>query len=72
MECYAQRRGIDLPDMLFYYVFGAFKVGVIVQQIYARFQKGYTQDPRFAGLIHVVQACAANAERAMQTEKISF
>jgi len=58
--------------MLFYYVFGAFKVGVIVQQIYARFQKGYTQDPRFAGLIHVVQACAANAERAMQTEKISF
>ena len=69
---YAQRRGIEVPDMLFYYIFGAFKIGVIVQQIYARYKKGYTQDPRFAGLIHVVQACAANAEKAMQTGKISF
>lgn len=72
VERYAQRRGIEVPNMLFYYVFGAFKIGVIVQQIYARYQKGFTQDPRFAGLIHVVQACAANAERAMQTKNISF
>jgi aminoglycoside phosphotransferase (APT) family kinase protein len=72
VERYAQRRGMAVPDMLFYYVFGAFKIGVIVQQIYARFKKGYTQDPRFAGLIHVVQACAANAEKAVQTGHISF
>ncbi len=72
VERYARRRGMEVPDMLFYYVFGAFKIGVIVQQIYARYKKGYTQDPRFAGLIHVVQACAANAEKAMQSGKISF
>ncbi|MFP4291514.1 MAG: phosphotransferase family protein [Cyclobacteriaceae bacterium] len=72
VERYAQHRGVEVPDMLFYYVFGAFKIGVIVQQIYARYKKGYTQDPRFAGLIHVVQACAANAEKAMQSGKISF
>lgn len=72
LQRYAKRRGIEVPDMLFYYVFGAFKIGVIVQQIYARYQQGYTQDPRFAGLIHVVRACAANAEKAMFTGKISF
>ena len=72
VERYAQRRGTEVPDMLFYYVFGAFKIGVIVQQIYARYKKGYTQDPRFAGLIHVVQACAANAKKAVQMGDISF
>ena len=72
VERYAQRRGIEIPDMLFYYVFGAFKIGVIVQQIYARYKKGHTQDPRFAGLIHVVQACATNAEKAIRFGSISF
>jgi len=72
VERYARRRGIDLPEVLFYYVFGTFKIGVIVQQIYARYQQGHTQDPRFAQLIHVVKACAHNAQRAIQSSSISF
>jgi len=72
VERYARRRGMEVPDMLFYYVFGAFKIGVIVQQIYARYKKGFTQDPRFAGLIHVVHACAANAKKAIHSGKITF
>lgn len=71
VERYAFSRGMDVPDMLFYYVFGSFKIGVIVQQIYARYKKGFTQDPRFAGLIYVVQALAANAQRAIQFKRIS-
>lgn len=71
VEHYARKRGIDVPDMLFYYVFGSFKIGVIVQQIYARYRKGLTEDPRFAGLIHVVRALAANAARAVRFKRIS-
>ncbi len=69
------RRYIDTSgrkeEILFYYVFGAFKIGVIVQQIYARYKKGVTKDPRFANLIHVVKACGQNASNAIQYNRIS-
>ena len=68
---YADRSGRDLSNLLFYYVFGCFKIGVIVQQIYARYRQGHTQDPRFASLIHVVQACADNAQKAIKLNRIS-
>ena len=68
---YAERSGRDLSGTLFYYVFGCFKIGVIVQQIYARYRQGHTQDPRFAGLIHVVQACADNTQKAIGLNRIS-
>jgi aminoglycoside phosphotransferase (APT) family kinase protein len=68
---YAVSRNIPEPDMLFYYVFGAYKIGGIVQQIYARYKKGFTKDERFAGLIHVLKACADNAQKAIQYKRIS-
>jgi aminoglycoside phosphotransferase (APT) family kinase protein len=70
-EAYAARSGRDIGDILFYYVFGLFKVAVIVQQIYARFRAGHTRDQRFAGLIHLVRACADMADRALQLGRIS-
>jgi aminoglycoside phosphotransferase (APT) family kinase protein len=69
-ERYAGRTGRDLGDVVFYYAFGLFKIGVIVQQIYARYRQGLTQDPRFAGLIHVLRACAAQADAAIASGKI--
>mgnify|MGYP000038016716 CR=1 FL=1 len=66
VECYAEKTGFDLSDQVFYYVFGAFKIGVIIQQIYARYKKGLTQDPRFANLIYSVMACSANARKALE------
>jgi len=71
MERYAIKSGRYISDILFYYVFGAFKIAVIVQQIYARFKKGHTKDARFAGLVQVVNACADNGYRAMNTGHIS-
>lgn len=71
VERYAATKKISIPDMLFYYVFGSFKIGVIVQQIYARYKKGLTRDERFAGLGHVVTACAANAQKAIRYNRIS-
>ena len=68
---YASMMGTDVPDMLFYYVFGCFKIGVIVQQIYARYKKGFTNDQRFAGLIHVLRACMENAQSAIRLGRIS-
>lgn len=71
VEQYAKTRNITVPDMLFYYVFGSYKIGVIVQQIYARYKKGLTSDERFAGLIHVLNACADNAQQAIKYKRIS-
>ncbi|MEM8960445.1 MAG: phosphotransferase family protein [Acidobacteriota bacterium] len=71
VERYREQSNCSFDDPLFYFVYGVFKIGVIVQQIYARYKAGHTQDPRFADLIHVVQACGATAERALDTGRIS-
>lgn len=56
IEMYEEALGLGLPDMLFYYVFGTFKIAVIAQQIYARYAKGFTRDERFAKFHHFVAA----------------
>ena len=71
IEKYAELSGVNLEEVLFYYVFGCFKLAVIAQQIYARYKKGFTKDQRFAGLIHVVKACGKNAENAIKFNRIN-
>lgn len=48
IEHYAQRSGRDLSTLRFFEVFALFKIAVVIQQIYYRFVKGQTDDPRFA------------------------
>ncbi|MBA2441349.1 MAG: phosphotransferase family protein [Rubrobacter sp.] len=48
MDLYAEKSGRDLSEMHFYLTFAYFKLAVILQQIYARYVKGQTQDERFA------------------------
>jgi aminoglycoside phosphotransferase (APT) family kinase protein len=67
VERYGQTTGRDTSNMLFCYVCGLFKVAVIAQQIYARYVRGMTQDPRFAGFNHVVAALGLGAVRAIET-----
>jgi aminoglycoside phosphotransferase (APT) family kinase protein len=45
---YAERSGRDLSTLRFFEVFALFKIAVVIQQIYFRFVKGQTDDPRFA------------------------
>jgi aminoglycoside phosphotransferase (APT) family kinase protein len=71
VDAYAAASGRDLGDFRFYYVFGLFKVAVIIQQIYARYRAGHTRDERFAGLFHLVLACAEMAERCLDSGRIS-
>jgi aminoglycoside phosphotransferase (APT) family kinase protein len=61
VERYAQRRGLGSCDMRYYHVFGLFKIAVIVQQIYVRFARGFTSDPRFENLDACVRQLARQA-----------
>ncbi|MCY7374396.1 MAG: phosphotransferase family protein [Pyrinomonadaceae bacterium] len=69
-EIYAEKSGRDVSDLLFYYVFGTFKIAVICQQIYARYQKGFTSDKRFAGFNHFVHALGKIARQTIESGKI--
>jgi aminoglycoside phosphotransferase (APT) family kinase protein len=48
IECYRARSGRDLSTLRFFEVFALFKIAVVIQQIFYRFVKGQTDDPRFA------------------------
>lgn len=50
VERYGRRRGVDVSAAPYYYVFGLFKVAVVLQQIYHRYHVGQTKDARFATL----------------------
>jgi aminoglycoside phosphotransferase (APT) family kinase protein len=55
-ERYAQQSGRDLSHIRYYEVLGGFKLAVILQQIYYRFRRGQTGDPRFQNFDQRVQA----------------
>ena len=71
VERYALQSDKSIEDILFYYVFGTFKIGVIVQQIYSRYKKGKTQDPRFANLIDAVKYFGQLGASALEKNRIS-
>jgi aminoglycoside phosphotransferase (APT) family kinase protein len=48
VQRYAQKSGIPIGKMDFYYVFGLFRLGVIAQQIYYRYYHKQVSDQRFA------------------------
>ena len=70
VERYALLTGRDVTNMLFCYVCGLFKVAVIAQQIYARYVRGMTKDPRFAGFNKLVAALGMGAVRAIDTGRL--
>jgi aminoglycoside phosphotransferase (APT) family kinase protein len=70
VEMYEKASGKNVSDILFYYVFGTFKLAVIAQQIYARFVKGFTADKRFATFDHFVHALGVIAAGSIEREKI--
>jgi aminoglycoside phosphotransferase (APT) family kinase protein len=69
-ERYSEKTGADISNLLFYYVFGTFKIAVIVQQIYFRYRRGFTKDERFTNFNHFVAALGKIAAQAVETEKI--
>ncbi|WP_109437745.1 phosphotransferase family protein [Aquimarina sp. AU119] len=67
---YIQKSGRDVDHLVFYYVFGLFKIAVIAQQIYYRYNKGLTTDPRFAQLNKAAELLCNLALQAIQKNKI--
>jgi aminoglycoside phosphotransferase (APT) family kinase protein len=47
---YAERSRRAVDALPYYVVFGTFKMGVVLQQIYVRYARGQTRDPRFAAM----------------------
>ncbi|HVF57754.1 MAG TPA: phosphotransferase family protein [Pyrinomonadaceae bacterium] len=68
LERYGSRTGFDLTNIAFYEVFAVFKLAVVLQQIFYRYTRGQTDDPRFAALDGRVEwlarIAATLAERA--------
>ncbi|MEL7531348.1 MAG: phosphotransferase family protein [Bacteroidota bacterium] len=70
LERYVEQTGRSVENIDYYFVFACYKLGVIIQQIYARYVKGLTKDPRFAMLGHVVKACGDQGQKAMKLGRI--
>lgn len=70
LERYSTRTGRRIEDPVFYFAYGLLKIAVIVQQIYFRYQKGLTRDPRFAELGGFVKLCGLLAQRAIECKRI--
>lgn len=70
VELYEEKSGRSTNQILFYYVFGLFKIAVIAQQIYYRYNKGLTNDPRFANLNKASELCCIWAMKCIQSKSI--
>jgi aminoglycoside phosphotransferase (APT) family kinase protein len=63
IEQYAAKSGRDMESFDFYLTYAYYKVAVICQQIYYRWKKGQTQDPRFERLGQVTQNLMQHAHQ---------
>jgi aminoglycoside phosphotransferase (APT) family kinase protein len=71
VERYAKSSGTDVEQPSFFYAFGLYKLAVVVQQIYARYERGHTHDARFAELNQTVARLANVGVRAIESRSIS-
>ncbi len=69
IDYYCEKRDLDPSPMSFYYTFGLFRLAVIAQQIYLRYKKGQTKDPRFAQLIFGVKGLEHACNTSIETSK---
>ena len=67
IEFYAKRTGYDVSNMTYYYVYGIWRLCVIVQQIYFRYVNGSTQDERFKSYGQLVISLAETAREKIKT-----
>jgi len=58
---YAQKSGRAVEHIHFYHALGLFRLTVIVAQIFIRYLRGQTQDPRFAAMEPMIPALARRA-----------
>ena len=67
IDRYTEQSGRDLAEMHWYVVFGYFKLAAILQQIFARWKNGQTEDERFADFGERVRTLILHAENLTRT-----
>lgn len=70
VQLYARQTRSDVSQIAFYVAFARFKLAVIVQQIYFRYQQGLTKDERFASMPGKVELLLRAALDGVQTGRI--
>ena len=70
VSLYSKESSLDISNIVFYYVFGLFKIAVIVQQIFYRYKLGKTSDKRFKDLNEIVKIYGLMAKRAIDKNRI--
>jgi aminoglycoside phosphotransferase (APT) family kinase protein len=68
VERYAAQSGRDVSDIQFYHALGLYRLTVIVAQIYIRYERGQTEDERFAALGDMIPVTAQAAYGVAQGE----
>tara|TARA_B100000767_G_scaffold272606_1_gene300675 strand:+ start:1520 stop:2581 length:1062 start_codon:yes stop_codon:yes gene_type:complete len=69
-EMYEKKIGKPIDNIIFYYVFGLFKIAVIVQQIYCRYNKGLTSDEKFKNLNKIAEMFCKIGWQSIQKNRI--
>ena len=70
LERYHAKTGLDVSNIVFYYVFALFKTAVIIQQIYYRYHQGLTKDERFSSMGEVTKMLLNASWRAASNNSI--
>ncbi|AKF09327.1 phosphotransferase family protein [Sandaracinus amylolyticus] len=70
VERYQQKSGREVTNLPFYFTFALMKLAVVGQQLYARYVKGLTQDPRYALLIEGVRGLSRAAVQVIASRRI--
>ncbi len=70
VDMYVKKSGKQVDNLVFYYVYGLFKIAVIAEQIFYRYKLGLTTDPRFANLDKAAELCCNLALQSIQTKTI--
>jgi aminoglycoside phosphotransferase (APT) family kinase protein len=68
LERYTKLSNRDVSSIDFYLTFAFYKIGVILQQLYYRWEKGLVKDDRFSKLIDGIFNLMSMAERARNRE----
>ncbi len=66
LEVYAATTGFDVSGVRFYEGLALFRIAVIIEQIFARYQAGQTTDPRFAAFEPLAPILAAAAREVIE------
>ena len=70
VDMYGEKSGKTINDLVFYYVYGLFKIAVIVQQIYYRYDKGLTTNEKFKDLNKMTKLLCTIGWQSIQKNRI--